>query len=147
MDHPKIGGQPYRGGRKGADRGIDGYLYYTRNDAGSGRAKTAAAIISVKAGRNVGVAMVRDLKGVLEREKADLGIFVCVTLPTREMLREAAAAGIWTDPATDLDYPRVQIFTLAELFAGQRPMVPLLDRQAGFRRAQREDPAVQASLL
>jgi DNA modification methylase len=143
----KIGGQPYQGGRKGADRGIDGYLYYTRNALGSGKAGTAAAIISVKAGRNVGVAMVRDLRGVLEREKADLGIFVCVTLPTRDMLREAAAAGIWTDPATGLDYPRVQLFTLAELFRGQLPLVPLLDRQAGFRKAKREDAREQASLF
>jgi DNA modification methylase len=144
----KIGGQPYRGGRKGADRGIDGYIYYTRNAAGAGQSSTAAAIISVKAGRNVGVAMVRDLRGVLEREKADIGVFVCVVAPSRDMEREAAAAGIWTDPVTGEGYPRVQIFTLAELFQGRRPRVPLLDRQAGYRRAPRETAArAQASLF
>lgn len=143
----KIGGQPYQGGRKGADRGIDGYIYYTRNDPGAGRSSTGAAIISVKAGRNVGVAMVRDLRGVLEREKADIGIFACVTHPTREMEREAAAAGIWTDPVTGADYPRVQLFTLAELFQGRQPKIPLLDRQAGYRRARAEDGGTQARLL
>lgn len=134
----KIGGQPYRGGRKGADRGIDGYIYYTRNAVGAGRAGTAAAIISVKTGRNVGVAMVRDLCGVLEREKADIGIFVSVAAPSRDMAREAAAAGIWTDPITNESYPRIQILTLDDVFAGRIPKLPLLDRQAGYRRAPRE---------
>lgn len=143
----KIGGQPSQGGRKGADRGIDGYIYYTRNHAGAGNSSTAAAIISVKAGRNIGVAMVRDLKGVLAREEADIGIFVCVAKPSREMEREAAAAGLWTDPATGVDYPRVQIFTLADLFQAQQPRIPLLDRQAGFRKAKREEVSVQGSLL
>jgi site-specific DNA-methyltransferase (adenine-specific) len=146
----KIGGQPYQGGRKGADRGIDGYIYYTATsdtDAGSAKQQTRAAIISVKAGRNVGVAMVRDLKGVMDREKADIGIFVCVVNPTREMEREAAAAGIWTDPGTKIDYPRLQLFTLAELFQGRQPRVPLLDRQAGFRKAKREDSAKQGQLI
>lgn len=143
----KIGGQPYQGGRKGADRGIDGYIYYTRNEAHAGKSSTAAAIISVKAGRNIGVAMVRELKGVLQREKADIGIFVCVATPTREMEREAAAAGIWTDPVTRIDYPRLQLFTLADLFQGRQPSVPLLDRQAGYKRARTEDSSKQGSLL
>jgi site-specific DNA-methyltransferase (adenine-specific) len=128
----RIDGQQYQGGRKGADRGIDGYLYFT----GHGR-KTEAAIISVKAGRNVGVAMIRDLKGVVERENAPIGIFICATNPTREMEREAAAMGVY-EGADGRTYPRLQIFTLAEYFQGLRPKVPLLDRQASFKRAVRD---------
>jgi hypothetical protein len=63
------------------DRGIDGYVYFTGHPDDKGIRKTEAAIINVKAGRNVGVAMVRDLKGVVEREKAPIGIFVCVIKP------------------------------------------------------------------
>lgn len=147
-----IGGQPYQGGRKGMDRGIDGFIYYTKpnlTDQGSVKSTTEAAIISVKAGQRVGVAMVRDLKGVMEREKADIGIFVCVIMPTREMEREAASAGVYTDAQTGQTYPRLQIYTLAEYFAGLRPKVPMLDRQAGFKKAGREDTAAgkQGSLL
>ena len=137
-----IGGQPFQGGRKGMDRGIDGYIYFTKTnptDQGSVKTSTEAAIISVKAGQRVGVAMVRDLKGVMEREKADIGIFVCVIQPTREMEREAAAAGVFTDPGTGQNYPRLQIYTLAEYFRGLMPKVPMLDRQAGFKKAARED--------
>ncbi|HMO76456.1 MAG TPA: DNA methyltransferase [Sphingopyxis sp.] len=144
-----IGGQPYQGGRKGADRGIDGYIYYTRTDAMQGKSSTEAAIISVKAGQRVGVAMVRDLKGGMEREKAEIGIFVCVIAPTREMEREAAAAGVYVDPGTQQTYPRLQIYTLAEYFAGLRPKVPMLNRQIGYKKAGRADPneGRQGSLL
>lgn len=144
-----IGGQPYQGGRKGADRGIDGYIYYTRTDETHGKSSTEAAIISVKAGQRVGVAMVRDLKGVMEREKADIGIFVCVIQPTREMEREAAAAGVYVDPGTGQQYPRLQLYTLAEYFAGLRPKVPMLNRQMGYKKAGRADPTEgrQGSLL
>ncbi len=136
-----IDGQPYQGGRKGADRGIDGYLYFTGHDK-----KTEAAIISVKAGQNVGVAMVRDLKGVIEREKSPIGIFVCVNSPTREMEREAAAAGVY-EGADGRTYPRLQIYTLAEHFQGLRPKVPLLDRQAAYKKAGRAEATGQGSLL
>lgn len=137
-----VDGQPYQGGRKGADRGIDGYLYFTGHDR-----KTEAAIISVKAGRNVGVAMVRDLKGVIEREKSPIGIFICAVNPTREMEREAAAAGVY-EGADGRTYPRLQIFTLAEYFRGLRPKVPLLDRQAAYKKAARAgDEGKQGSLL
>ena len=146
-----IGGQPFQGGRKGMDRGIDGYIYFTKPnpmDTGSVKSSTEAAIISVKAGQRVGVAMVRDLKGVMEREKADIGIFVCVIQPTREMEREAASAGVYTDAQTGQTYPRLQIYTLAEHFSGLRPKVPMLDRQAGFKKAARDDSArKQGNLL
>ena len=143
-----IGGQPFQGGRKGMDRGIDGYIYFTKTDAMHGRSSTEAAIISVKAGQRVGVAMVRDLKGVMEREKADIGIFICVIKPTREMEREAASAGVYVDAQTGQSYPRLQIYTLAEHFSALRPKVPHLDRQAGFKKAAREvSGGKQGSLL
>jgi site-specific DNA-methyltransferase (adenine-specific) len=142
-----IGGQPFQGGRKGMDRGIDGYIYFTKTGAMHGTSSTEAAIISVKAGQRVGVAMVRDLKGVMEREKADIGIFVCVIVPTREMEREAASAGLFTDPGTGLTYPRLQIYTLAEYFRGLMPKVPILDRQAGYKKAGRAEATGQGKLL
>ena len=145
----KIGGQPYQGGRGGMDRGIDGYIYFTRaEEADTGvKPSTQAAIVSVKAGRNVGVAMIRDLKGVMERESAPIGIFVCVADPTRELEREAAAAGVYVDPYTKQTYPRLQIFRLAELFQGRLPGVPLLDRRAGYRQARREETGRQGELI
>lgn len=111
-----IGGQPYRGGRRGMDRGIDGYLHF--RDA---ERNAQTAIISVKGGAtNSG--HVRDLKGTMERENAVMGIFLTLNPPTREMTREAAAAGFFHTGGRQ--FPKVQILTAAEVIANRRPQVP-----------------------
>jgi DNA modification methylase len=136
-----IDGQAFQGGRKGADRGIDGFIWFTGPDRQPER-----VLISVKAGQNIGPAMIRDLKGTMEREKAPMGVFVCAREPSAEMKREAAAAGEYEGPDGRF-YPRVQIFTLEDLFAGRKPRVPLLDTAAAYRRAPRaQDDAAQGAL-
>ena len=59
----KVGGYPLDGGRKGADRGVDGHFYPYENSR-----ETSTGVISFKAGANIRVAMIRDLRGVMERE-------------------------------------------------------------------------------
>ncbi len=66
-----IGAQPFNGGKKGADGGIDGLIYFKPDGK-----VTERAIVSVKGGDSVSVPMIRDLKGVLDREKAPMGIFL-----------------------------------------------------------------------
>lgn len=85
-----IDAQPYGGKKKGADGGVDGLIYF-RSDAKT----TERAIVSVKGG-GVSVPMVRDLKGVLDREKAPIGVFLTLEPPTRPMEKEAASAGFYT---------------------------------------------------
>jgi site-specific DNA-methyltransferase (adenine-specific) len=84
-----IGGQPYKGGKKGMDRGVDGYLHFRDADS-----KPQLAVISVKGG-GTNSAHIRDLKGTMEREGAALGIFLTLNDPTREMEKEAASAGFY----------------------------------------------------
>ena len=50
-------------------------------------------IVCVKAGANVSVQMIRDLRGVIERERAEIGVFLMLTERTRPMVAEEAAAG------------------------------------------------------
>ncbi len=57
--------------------------------------------------------MIRDLKGVIERERAALGVFLTLTPPTRPMLTEAAAAGQHEEPGF-APVPRLQIVTIEE---------------------------------
>ena len=75
---------PFAGKKKGADGGIDGLIYFKPDGK-----VTERAIVSVKGGDNVSVAMVRDLKGVLDREKAPMGIFLSLVDPTKPMIAEA----------------------------------------------------------
>ena len=76
----------------------------------------------MKAG-GVSVPQVRDLVGVLDREKAEIGVFLCFEPPTKPMLREAAEAGFYksTDGTT---YPKLQILTIQQILDGKTARVP-----------------------
>lgn len=139
-----IDAQPYADKKKGADSGIDGLIYF-RSDART----TERAIVSVKGGENVGVPMIRDLKGVLDREKAPIGVFLTLADPTRPMEREATSAGFYTVRVGERDeerhFPRIQVITIKQALAGTKPAIPLVDAGASFRRPPRET-AVQPKL-
>jgi site-specific DNA-methyltransferase (adenine-specific) len=120
--------------KKGADRGIDGRLYF--HDDKSGQSKQI--IFSVKAG-GVSVPQVRDLVGVLDREKAQIGVFICFEEPTKPMLREAAEAGLYKS-ADGTTYGRVQILTIQQILDGKQPDYPLHRRDATFKEAPRSRP-------
>jgi adenine specific DNA methylase Mod len=130
----QVGARPYKGKKKGADGGIDGILYFKAD-----RRTDRAAVVSVKGGETVGVGAVRDLVGVLDRERghAELAILLCAALPTRAMEKEAAAAGFYTCEAGT--FPRVQIVTLAEIFQGRLPKLPFGWSGGTFKAAARED--------
>lgn len=119
-----LGAQPYgavgssRKGKKGGDTGIDGQMFFRT----PGADKLEKAIISVKGGKNLGPSMVRDLRGVIEREKAAFGVFVCMDEPTRGMREEAAVAGVYRYGS--LTVPKLQIITVAEIIAGKQPKLP-----------------------
>ncbi len=120
--------------KKGADRGIDGRLYFI--DQSGGKAKQI--IISVKAG-HTGVSHLRDLWGVIEREKAEIGVLVTMQEPTKPMRTEAAAAGFYDSWATS--HPRLQILTVEELLRGARINFPGRYSNDTFKRAPKAKPA------
>ncbi|MGA2672556.1 MAG: DNA methyltransferase [Terracidiphilus sp.] len=120
--------------KKGADRGIDGRLYFHDDD--SGRSKQI--VFSVKAG-GVSVPQVRDLVGVLAREKAEIGVFLSFEEPTKPMLREAAEAGLYRS-SDGTTYPRLQILTIQQILEGKQPEYPLHRRDATFKKAPRSRP-------
>jgi hypothetical protein len=132
--------QPFAGKKKGADGGIDGLIYF-RSDAKT----TERAIVSVKGGDNVGVPMIRDLKGVLDREKAPIGVFMTLVPPTRPMETEAASAGFYE--LGGRKYPRLQIITIEQALRGAKPAIPLVDTGAAFKKAGRESDHGQGTLI
>lgn len=134
-----VGAQPYKGGKRGMDRGIDGYLNFRDADK-----KPQFAIVSVKGGENITSGMVRDLKGTMDREKAAMGLFLTLNEPTREMTREAASAGLYETGNQKM--PRLQILTVADILDGKRPQAPF-GHTEGFKKAAKEDNPEQDRLL
>jgi site-specific DNA-methyltransferase (adenine-specific) len=132
-----VGGQPYKDGRRGMDRGIDGYLHFRDADR-----KPQFGIVSVKGGA-VKPGDIRDLKGTMEREGAVIGLFLSLKEPTREMQREAASAGFYETGGMKL--PRVQILTAEQILDKRRPQVPFGFTE-GYKKAAREQTGGQGAL-
>lgn len=128
----RVAAQPYKGGRKGADTGIDGVIYFKPDGK-----TTEKAIVSVKGGGNVSVPMIRDLGHVIDREGAKLGIFITLAEPTGPMKREAAGAGLYDVPGWR-KVPKIQILTIADLFDRRQPDIPARDASE-FKRAEKAD--------
>ena len=105
--------------KKGADKGIDGRRFF--NDEAGG--KTKQIIYSVKAG-HLTPAHIRDLRGVLDRENAAIGVLICMEEPTQQMRAEAASAGFYDSPGWHKKYPKLQILSIAELLQGKRVECP-----------------------
>jgi hypothetical protein len=116
--------------KKGADKGIDGRLYMTDREG-----ETKTIIISVKGG-HVTASQVRDLRGVIEREDAAIGVFITLEEPTAAMRKEAADASFWqTKSLAGSKHPRLQILTIQELLAGKRIDMPAQQEIRSFKQA------------
>ena len=108
--------------KRTADGGIDGRIYFDL----PGTHDLQSMVIEVKGGRNVGINVVRELSGVLDNDVALMaGLVVMEPLgdtKERNFRRFMAQAG-------DLDvlgvqYPKMQILTVAEILEGKRFLTP-----------------------
>ena len=117
--------------KKGADKGIDGRIIFQGDKIGT----FESVIISVKAGKT-GSAHIRDLKGVLEREKAAVGVLISMQEPTAPMQTEAVTAGFYESALWGKKYPKIQLFTVADLLAGKKiEMPPIKQVSVTFKTA------------
>jgi site-specific DNA-methyltransferase (adenine-specific) len=142
----KVGARSARE-KRGADRGIDGIM--NLRDEYSGEYKKI--VLQVKGG-HVSVSQVRDLKGVVEREKAEIGVFLTLKNPSRQMQAEADAAGSFSDPQFPQQrFPRLQIITIEDIFKKKKVALPSWWYQDTFKRGPRRrktnQEAAQNNLL
>jgi site-specific DNA-methyltransferase (adenine-specific) len=108
-----LGGDGGKEGKKGSDKGIDGVLNFVDE-----KNTLQRVLVQVKSG-HVNSALIRDLHGAVEREKAAMGVFITLEPPTSDMVTEAVSAGWFTSKVWQKDYPRIQILTIEELLAGK----------------------------
>ena len=124
--------------RKSGDGGIDGRLYFAmpQEDAWE-RDPLRSMVIEVKGGTNVGIGVVRNLRGILEREEAEMAGLIVLDEPGEKKRasfgREMAAAGDLQVHGTT--YPRMQLLTVAEILEGRRFMTP-----SAVGRGSRQQP-------
>lgn len=112
--------------RKTVDGGIDGRLYFSLPD----RRELQSMVLEVKGGKSVNISIVRDLRGVLERDQALMaGLVVMDDLGDRKTAnfhREMAEAGDLN--VNGVLYPRMQMLTVQEILDGKRFRTPSVAR-------------------
>ncbi len=125
--------------KKGSDKGIDGRIYFHVGDT-----KTHQIILSVKAG-HVNVSHVRDLRGVLDREKAEIGVLISLEDPTMPMRKEAASAGFYKSPWGK--HARLQLITIDQLLTGHTIDRPPMQTSTTFKKAPKAKSAGGQQML
>jgi site-specific DNA-methyltransferase (adenine-specific) len=136
-----VNAQPYQGKkRKGADSGIDGIIYFDDFDSGKSEAVIKKIIVSVKGGKNINAAMIRDLRGTMEANKAVMGFFITLTPPTKPMEQEAVKSGFYL-AGNGKEYPVIQIFSIEGLINGNEypKYYDLSLGKSTFKQAQKEE--------
>ena len=116
------GCRPYREQRGGGDTGIDGLI-----PIAMGRNQWRTVVVSVKSGTHLNPAMVRDLRGTIDREQANnviAGVLVTPHPITDGMRRELESAG-------DVEihgrrYPKLQAVTIEEILERKAQRLPEL---------------------
>ncbi len=143
---PTDGKSGSRKGKKGADKGIDGVINFFEEDE-KGKPIAAAAVVQVKSGK-VTARDIRDLKGVVERENAAIGVFITLENPTQAMVKEALAANYYESPGRQgKRYRKIQILTIGDLLDGTGVDIPAQYsqfKQAGFHKPRGKNSAGEA---
>lgn len=135
-----VGARVATSDKRGGDKGIDGRLFF--HDGGpAGSSKQV--IFSVKAGHLV-PNYVRDLRGVVDREDAQIGVLLSFEPPTAGMKAEAASAGFYDSPWGR--HARLQLLTVAQLLEGRSVDYPHAAGNVTHKRAPRAGPTVSENL-
>ena len=130
-----VGARPAQDKKKGADSGIDGFINFFDDESG----KAKKIIIQVKSGK-VGSPQIRDLKGVIEREQAVIGVFITLEEPTKPMIKEAASSGFYVPKFfPNKKFPKLQILTIKEILEyGKKIEFYELGKTAITKKAKRK---------
>ena len=127
-----LGGEGKKG-KKGSDRGVDGVINFLDDRKGG----LKRALVQVKSG-HVKSGDIRDLKGTLEREGAQIGVFITLEAPTRDMLTEALTTGSYHSEIWNRDYPKIQILSIEELLNGAELKIPQTPSNASaYKKAEK----------
>lgn len=106
-------------GKKGADRGVDGWLTFKESDS----LDLKRIVVQVKGG-HVGAQTIRDLLGTVESTKSAMGILITLNESTEQMRQAAMEAEYYESPTWGQKYPKIQILIIPELLKGSKPILP-----------------------
>jgi site-specific DNA-methyltransferase (adenine-specific) len=106
-------------GKKGADEGVDGWMRFPNGVEGH----FEKVVVQVKSG-HIGVKDLRELRDVVNRQSAAIGVLITLEEPTAEIIKEVKATDPYISPRWKHEYPKVQVITIEQLLRGKRPDMP-----------------------
>jgi hypothetical protein len=104
--------------KKGGDTGIDGIVYILES-----KTENSKVLFSVKSGEKLSPAVVRELFGTVEREKAAGGILLTL-YPMPNLVKESKQYGFYHNHFTGNDYPKIQVVSVIEMLQGNLLELP-----------------------
>jgi site-specific DNA-methyltransferase (adenine-specific) len=132
-----------REGKRGADEGVDGWLRFM--DVSEGHYEKI--VVQVKSG-HVGVKDIRELRDVIARQKAAMGIFLTLEEPTSEMIKEVKSTDPYVSPLWKHEYPKIQILTIEQLLKGEHPNTPpTISPFEDAQKLQKADRTIETKLI
>jgi len=138
--------RPVQEKKKGADEGVDGVIYFQDIDQNKPKEKiTQKIVVQVKSG-HVSVKDIRELKTVVENQKAVIGAFITLESPTTPMVTEAISTGYYE--RWGKKYPKIQILTIEELLKGKEIEYPQSPIDITFKKTEKVEttPEIQTEL-
>ena len=137
----RLGGLPNP--RKSGDKGVDGDMTFHLGADKEGNDTWGRMVFSVKTGKQRSPAHVRELRGTMKNERAQMGVLVLDADPTPKMESAADTAGRFSYQSIrnmpPKEYAKVQIVTAHEVIDGaQVDCPPTMRAVKRFRKAQTE---------
>ena len=109
--------------KKGGDGGIDG-IAFTRDLTEAMSILNQEVLFSVKSNKHLSPAVVRELYGTVEREKAAMGYLITL-YPMDNLVRESKQYGLYEHKATGQKLPKIQVISVEEILKGKRAILPM----------------------
>jgi site-specific DNA-methyltransferase (adenine-specific) len=134
-----VDARPAHDKRKGADKGIDGHIYFFVDFSDVAQ----KAVVQVKSG-HVTRNMIGDLNNARQRERAEIAVFVTLEPATDPMKKEVASAGIYQIQFSSQKIPRVQVFTIEDLLNGRRPQFPAIAQPDTYKKPPAKQKGTRA---
>ena len=105
--------------KRSADGGIDGRIYFP---LAADAPDLDSMLVEVKGGRNVGIAVLRELRGVPERDEAAMAGLIVLHPPSDRQRANFGSfmAQAGTVSAYGRTFDRMQLLTVAEILDGNR---------------------------
>jgi len=107
--------------KKGGDRGIDGIAYMVTN--GKGEPEFKQVLFSVKSSKKLNPDVIHSLNGVIEREKAAMGILITL-YPMDNLVKESKKYGVYENKLFGQTHPKIEVISVPEILEGKTMKLP-----------------------